>query len=163
MKLYELSEQMIELQSIDYEDDASLAEAIANSLEDVTLDFHEKLNNMVKLTLNNGAFINSCDDEIARLQAHKKRLANENAQVKSYILHEMQKLGKKSVNTDLFMLTDVKGSMKVIIDDEDNIPSEYIKIKVTEAPDKTAILKALKDGNIEGCHAEQSDNTLRIK
>lgn len=167
MKLYEIADSIVELQSIEVGDDESLAEAIQNSMEDVEMDLFDKLDNMVKMTLNNDAHLVGIEAEIKRLQARKKFFTNENASVKEYILFVLRKMKKKTLKTTLYTLTDMLGKMKVIIDDEDKIPNAYINIKMVETPDKRELLKALtalEEGEeIAGCHAEKSPNTLRIK
>ena len=166
-KLYEISDAILELQNIEVGDDESLAEAIANSMEDIEMDLFDKLDNMVKLIINNNSHVVGLATEIKRLQARKKHFDNETEAVKSYILHEIQKMKKKSIKTTLYTLTDALGKTVIKIDDENKIPSAYIIVSMSESPDKRELLKALgalKEGEeIAGCHAEKSPNTLRIK
>ena len=163
MRLYEISEAILELQSIEVEGEESLEEAIQNSLAELEMDFYEKVDATTKLINQINADVVTVDNEIKRLQDRKKHFNNQVTSIKGYLLNEMEKLEKKSVKTDLFTLTSVKGREKVIIDIESDLPTEYVKIKMTEAPDKVALLKALKEGKIPGCHLDRSDNSLKIK
>lgn len=167
MKLYEISAAMLDLQSIEVGKNETLAEAIATSMEDVQMDFNEKLDNMVKMTLNNDSHIAGIDAEVKRLQDRKKSMTIETNSIKAYILHEMQAIKRKTIKTALYTLTDALGKTVVKIDDENKIPSKYINVTMSESPDKRELLKALgalEEGeSIAGCHADKSPNTLRIK
>ena len=163
MQLYKISESILELQAIETEGEQTLEEAIQNSLAELEMNFYEKVDATTKLINQINADVITVDNEIKRLQDRKKHFNNQVTSIKGYLLNEMEKLEKKSVKTDLFTLTSVKGREKVIIDIESDLPTEYVKIKMTEAPDKAALLKALKEGEISGCHLERSDNSLKIK
>lgn len=54
-------------------------------------------------------------------------------------------------------------SEKVVIDDLEKLPEEYVRTKVTREADKTNIKKALKEGiEIEGCRLEEGRN-IQVK
>ena len=54
-------------------------------------------------------------------------------------------------------------SVQTIIDDLDQVPKQYKTVKVETTPDKTAIKKAIQEGEIiEGAHLEEKNN-LQIK
>lgn len=161
--LYSIKEEIIKLENIDSEGDESLEEAIHNSLDDLELDFNEKVDNIVKFNQSIDGDINQINSEIKRLQERKKDFTKRQLSMKSYILKNMADLEKKAIKTALFSVTSVAGKDKIIIDDESKIPSDYINIKVVETPDKMSLLKAAKNGDIEGCHLEKSDSSLRIK
>lgn len=161
--LYTIKEEIAALQSMETDGDLSLEEAIHNSLDDLNIEFNEKIDNIVKLNQSIENDVLLINAEIKRLTDRKNKFNDRIDSMKKYILKNMDELNKKSVKTPLFSVTSVKGRDKLIIDNESEIPSDYISIKVIESPDKKALLKAYKDGEIKGCHVEQSDNTLRIK
>lgn len=163
MKLFEISEQILELLAIESDGEQSLEEAIHEGLESLELDFYDKTDNIVKLIHQISADSLTIDSEIDRLRSRKVTFSNQQAGLKKYLVSEMAKIDKKSIKTPLFSLTSVAGRNKVIIDNETDIPDEYVSIKMTETPDKTALLKALADNEIKGCHIEKGDNTIRIK
>ncbi|MCP3901492.1 MAG: siphovirus Gp157 family protein [Desulfobacteraceae bacterium] len=161
--LYEISEEIKQLESMETEGDQSLEEAIANSLDDLNLDFNEKIDNIVKLNQSMDGDVVLIDAEIKRLQERKQGFKKRQDSLKQYVLNNMKALDKKNIKTALFSVTSMAGRDKIFIDDESKIPSDFINIKVTETPDKKALLKAMKDGQVAGCHLEKSENTLRIK
>lgn len=161
--LYAIKEEIIQLQNIENDGDKSLEEAIHNSLDDLNLEFNDKIDNIIKLNQSIDGDLLLIDLEIKRLQSRKQSFKNHQDSLKSYVLKNMDELDKKTIKTALFSVTNVAGKDKVIIDNEGDIPDLFINIKVVESPDKKAILKALKDGEIPGCHIEKSDNSLRIK
>lgn len=163
MPLYEIANEILELQNIETDGDVSLEEAIKNGLDELTLSFNDKIDNIVKLEkyLEGNTLI--IDVELERLAARKKSNKSKQEYLKKYMLHEMEKLGKKSVDTGLFKVTSAKGRDKVVIDNEVELPSEYVTVKVSESPNKKELLAALKEGEVKGCHLEKSPNNLRIK
>lgn len=167
--LYEISENILELQSIESDGDISLEEALKNSLDELEMDFYDKANNIVKLINQISSDTLTVDNEIKRLQERKQSFKRHQDGLKHYLIIEMEKIDKKTIKTPLFSITSALGREKVIIDNEEDIPSEYIIIKMTESPDKKAILamlKEMKDGEeslVPGCHIERGENSLKIK
>ncbi len=161
--LYDISAEIKKLESMEAEGDKSLEEAIANSLDDLNLSFNEKIDNIIKLEHSMSGDVVLIDAEIKRLQERKEGIKKRQASLKLYVISNMKALHKSNIKTALFSVTNISGRDKVIIDDESKIPNDFINIKITETPDKKALLKAMKEGSISGCHLEKSDNTLRIK
>lgn len=162
--LYEIKDEIVSLQNIEADGDESLEEAIHNSLDDLQLDFNDKIDNIVKMNQSIDGDISLIDAEIKRLQARKQSFKKRQESMKKYVIKNMQELDKKTIKTALFSVSCVDGRDKVVIDNELEIPSDFVNIKVVESPDKKALLDAIKSGqNIEGCHVEKSDNNLRIK
>ena len=161
--LYEITEEIRLLESMETDGDESLEDAIHNSLDDLNLDFNEKIDNIVKLNQSMDGDVLLIDNEIKRLQERKQGFKKRQDALKQYVLKNMADLQKKTVKTALFSVTSMAGRYKVFIDDESKIPTDFINIKVVETPDKKALLAAMKESEIDGCHLEKSDNTLRIK
>jgi len=163
MQLYKISEKIMELLSIDTEGEKGLEEAISEGLQELEVDFYDKVDSIVKYRHQMDVDIVTIDNEIKRLQARKATISYHQEGLSQYLLMEMEKLGKKTITTALFTLTSRLGKNKVFIDNESEIPNVYINIKMSEAPDKRALLKALGEGEIKGCHLERGNNTLSIK
>lgn len=166
--LYEITNDILELQQIELDGDESLEEAIRNSLEGLEMEFYDKTDNIVKLINKMDSDTLTIDNEIKRLQTRKVTVKNHTEGIKKYLLEEMQKLDKKSIKTPLFSVTSMKGREVVVIDNESELSSGFIKIDVIEKPDKKLLLSALKEAALKdiviaGAHIERNPNTLRIK
>ena len=139
MKLYEITELQKELEK---EDDEELKQDLQ---ELIALELKNKSNNIVyaikNLESNNAAI----DAEIERLQALKKRNSSNIDKVKSNILWFMQQNNIDTIKSDLATFGKRK-SESTDIENLELIPQEFITIKQTFTPDKTAIKKAIKEG-----------------
>ncbi len=101
------------------------------------------------------------DEEIKRLQAIKKANDNLVLRLKNNLLNAVNMFGNFEAGF-LKLITRKSKSVEVTIDTND-LPKEFKSIKVTEAPDKTAIKKAIESGQeIEGCRIVENIN-LAIK
>jgi hypothetical protein len=108
----------------------------------------------------NEAFITRIDEEIKRLQALKKQKQGLVQRLKDNLLNAVNLFGEFTVGTITF---GTRKSSSVEVEDVNNLPSEFKKVKVTESADKTAIKKALKSGeDVPGCQLIESVN-LKIK
>ena len=106
--------------------------------------------------------IAALDTEIDRLQGMKKVRQNRIESLRDYLRHNMQVTGITSIKCPLFSITLAAGRDMVVIDDLEQIPKKYQRIRI-EA-DKTAILQSLKSGRIvPGAHLGKSQESLRIK
>jgi len=162
--LYKIAEEIRAVEEMDPEGDADFAEALRNALDELNLDLHEKVDNTVKLVNHITHQCDAINDEILRLRTRHSLLLNRIKRIQSYIQDTLEKSGKDKYETDLFEVKIVKGRQVVKIDNEDELPNEYVRIKMDESPDKKAIAKAIGEGiEVPGCHMEKSPNSLRIK
>jgi hypothetical protein len=165
MKLYEISEQYNQIQTLLESDDSGhMAEAIADTMQMISGDFHDKAQAIVSLTLNFDAEISAIDREIERLQEKKKIRQNKIDSVRDYLRHNMQATGISKIECPLFAITLSKPAKQVEITDEAALPDEYVKVKTTVSPDKVALAKALKDGiEVPGAILIDGASRLTIK
>ena len=109
-----------------------------------------------------GIYCKNEQAEIDAMRAEEKRLAerrrfkeNKIKRMKEYMLQSMESTGTKKLDTPKAYISTRK-SQKVIIDNESEIPRQYIIVK--ESVDKSEIRKALKNGTVHGAHMEESLN-----
>ena len=108
---------------------------------------------------------------IENIEAERKRLADLKTKkqaridsIKKYALECMQAMEVKKIETHLGNMTVRKGAGKVIVDDLTKIPEEYRVTKVEIREDRTAIKKAIKDGQeIPGAHLLIEDSLVMPK
>ena len=100
--------------------------------------------------------------EIERLTAMKKRLERERDRVKEGLSAAFTALGVEKVK-GMYADISFRASEQTIIDNADAVPEEYMTVKTTYTPNKTAIKEAIKAGKeVPGAHLEQKKN-IQIK
>lgn len=100
--------------------------------------------------------------EIERLTAMKKRLDRDRERVKEGLDAACRALGVESVK-GMYANISYRASEQTVIDDELSLPEEYLTVKTTYTPNKTAIREAIKAGKeVPGAHLEQKKN-IQIK
>ena len=139
MKLYEITELQKELEM---EEDAEVKQDLQ---ELIALELKNKSNNIVYVIRNLEGNNAAIDTEIERLQQLKKRNSGNIEKVKSNILWFMQQNNIDTIKSDLATFSKRK-SESTDIENIEQIPQEFITIKQTFVPDKTAIKKAIKEG-----------------
>lgn len=161
MTLYEISEQYRELlEGIEVNEDGEIvnAEAIEEAegqlkekLEATALYVKELKAMAESIKVEMVALKERADAKIKRAESLSKYMAN------IMLSHEMSEFESSKVRLSF------RKSDAVIIDNEFMIPRNYMKETTTIAPDKVALKKSLKFGEmIPGVHLEEREN-LQIK
>lgn len=160
MKLYELATQYKELQNLE----DMKPEDIADTLEGIEGEISEKAQSIVAVREGIKADIDAINAQIARLEERKKIVENRQAEMENYLKTNMQRTGISNIKCPYFSITLAKGREKVLIENEDILPDEYVIATTHEKPDRVKILKDLKAGKVvTGARLVRSDDSLRIK
>ena len=102
------------------------------------------------------------DAEIKRMAAIKDKLGRTVETMIKTLSMACQGLGFDKIN-GLTAAISFRKSEQTIIDNAEMLPSEFVKEKITYAPDKTAIKNAIKAGqDVPGAHVETVNN-IQIK
>lgn len=101
------------------------------------------------------------DEEVKRLQAIKKSNENLIDRLKTNLVSAVNLFGNFEAG---FLKFSTRKSKQVVVNcDTNELPKEFKTIKVTETPDKTAIKKAIEQGQeVAGCELVENLN-LQIK
>lgn len=163
--LYEITEQARQLAEIAAESDEDMAQAIADTWEAIEGEFEEKAIGLIHVTHAIRSDTDQIDAEIKRLQARKKTFQNKVESLKSYLRTNMAASGISKIECPLFSITLGKPRAIVVVDDEEKVPAEYLKIETTMSPMKKEILEALKKDPdaVPGCSLGESNPTLLIR
>ena len=151
----------------------TLLEAIAEQEGEITPEQDEQLAinryeletkavdySMAILQLN--AWVEMADKEAKRVTAIKNAYKKTAETLKQRITDAMERYDIREVK-DATIKVSLRKSVQTIIDDLDQVPKQYKTVKVETTPDKTAIKKAIQEGEIiEGAHLEEKNN-LQIK
>lgn len=113
-----------------------------------------KLENIALYAKNLASEASAIKEEEITLAERRKRLERKSERLKAILINAMEYDGKKKLSTARFEVT-IRYSEKTIITNIDEIPDEYITMKVERNPDKTAIKAAIKAGQeIAGAEIE---------
>jgi len=105
--------------------------------------------------------------EIKRLQDRKRTRENRIKGRKEWALYQLQRMERSRFETSLFTMSVAKNTPKLVIDNEDGLPSirTMPEIWKRQAPvlDKSALKAIVKEGTeVPGCRLEQGER-LAIK
>ena len=163
MKLYDLTRQYLELSKLADDPDMP-ADALTDTLDGITGEIEDKAMGILQVSTSMLSDVTAIDAEIKRLQARKQVIQNRETRLREYLLINMQETGITHIDCPLFQITRVKGRPMVAVQDESQIPDEYIKTVITKSPVKADILKALKAGiDVPGCLLGTGKESLLVK
>ena len=159
--LYIIKEEYLDLISQIEQAEGELTPELESALTINKSELEVKSIAYVEVIKQRESFNARIDEEIKRLQAIKKANDNLVLRLKNNLLNAVNMFGNFEAGF-LKLSTRKSKSVEVNIDTND-LPKEFKSIKVTEAPDKTAIKKAIESGQeVEGCRIVENIN-LAIK
>lgn len=159
--LYIIKEEYLNLISQIEQSEGELTPELESALTINKAELEVKSIAYVEVIKQRESFNARIDEEIKRLQAIKKANDNLVLRLKDNLLNAVNMFGNFEAGF-LKLSTRKSKSVEVTID-TNYLPKEFKSIKVTEAPDKTAIKKAIESGQeIEGCRIVENIN-LAIK
>ena len=137
-------------------------QVLADTLEGMDGELEQKAENYAMMinTLNGQADMLSA--EIKRLTERKKTIENNSKRMKESLGNAMNSTGKRKFKTLLFSFGIQKNPPVLVVDDEDKVPEEFVKVK--KEIDKAALKKFVKDNEngLDFAHLEQTES-LRIR
>ena len=157
ISLYQISESLSKLEEMAENDDM-----LAPYLESVSLQFENKVDQIVKYRQNLTADCEMIDVEVQRLLAMKKSREKLAERLKDYVSQAMLAHNMEKLDTGLFRIS-FRSSESISVVDENLIPEEYILIKTVKQVDKLSLKKAIKSGQtIPGVELKEAKN-IQIK
>lgn len=166
--LYELGQDVKELEGLldrlEEAGDDEATEEVKEIKATVEKLIQSKSEGLIAVVRANEMMIENIEAERKRLADLKVRKQGRIDSIKKYALECMQAMKVKKIETHLGNMTVRKGTGKVVVDDPTKIPEEYRVTKVEVKEDKTAIKKAIKDGQeIPGAHLLFEDSLVMPK
>lgn len=161
--LYELTGERLALQakleSLNLDE-----ETIADTLEGESLEISKKIEAYGFVIRNRRSLVEAMDAEIERMQARRDAEDKRIKATEKWLLDSMVACGITKIECPAFTVATQANPASVNVVDESAIPPEYICIPEPKppvpAPDKRAILAALKSGkDVPGCAIK---NTFRL-
>jgi hypothetical protein len=137
---------------------------MGDDLHEAYINTREELNNKAKAYIyvirNKENLISNIDAEIERLRNLKKQTEGEIDRIKNYLSLAVDHFG--NFETGLHKISN-RISKSVEVTDCNQLPKEYLKEKIEINPDKTAIKKALEQGEIIPGALLVTKSNLQIK
>lgn len=172
MQLYKMTEELQKLKDDkealisrnDFDADAikDTLDSIDSEIDAIEEDWNSKVDSILGWIADNKNTIAGIDQIIASRQKEKKALTKLNDDLIAYLKNQLSVRNEKKLTTDNFKVTVTNSKAKVVIDDEDQLPSEYFKVKIQKAINKNKIFDELRNGNtITGTHLSNT-TSLRI-
>jgi len=163
MKLYELTAAHQQIFDSIMDDEANL-DTLEDTLQCVEGAIEVKAENMAKFVLMLKADTEALDTEIGRLTARKKARTNRMDGIKSYLMAQMELIGKDKISTPVLTIALQNNPAALNILDEKQIPTSYLTIIPARTEiNKAAVKDALKLGmTVPGAELTQGKG-LRIR
>lgn len=156
MNLFELAQAYDELRRRDDLD----TETLTDTLDSIHDTAKVKLDNLASWHDDNTAKIELLTKRKMELGDEISRLKRLNEHLMDYMTSSMDNLGYKELVTDRHVLKPRNFRQKTVID-ETVLPEQYWKTKTTTTPDRTAVYRALKNGeSVDGAHLEPNRKTV---
>ena len=161
MNIYELKSNYMKLQQLAESGEFDL-EAINEAMEQIDEDMEQKAEGYGLVMTNLQSDSDALKNEIARLNERKKAIDKNVSRMKENLSEALLLSEKTKFKTDHFSFS-FRKSETVVIEKDALLSSDYLTIKTTQTPNKTAIKKALKDGEIIEGATIQTNQNLQIK
>ena len=154
MTLYEIQEQI--KNAIELGFDPETGEILdASALEQLQMDRDEKIENICLYIKDLAAEATAIKAEESALADRRKASERKGESLKRYLQAMLDGQKWKSSKA----VVSYRKTQSVIVDNLDEIPNDFMRIKTTSEPDKVAIKDALKAGTeVAGCHLEEGQS-----
>lgn len=158
--IYELTADYMDVLDMANNPDIS-PEAISDTLEGISGEIELKAENSAIIIKELEAEKLKLKNEEARLNRRRKSIENNIKAIKNNLYNAMKITGKEKFKTNLFNFNIQKNPAKLIIDDENLIPSEYF-IPQPDKLDSEKLKAALRSASADYAHLEQGES-IRIR
>lgn len=161
----DLALEMKKLQEL-AEDGELTPDMIKDTLEGLEMMLGDKLDATMHVVRDFIGNAEKCDAEAKRLAERKKMWTNQGELLKKYILDCMITAGSDSVKTAANTFSARKGSQRLIVDDEELLPDDYVEsfTQIINKVKSDELKKALQAGTeIKGAHLEVGPRSLAVR
>jgi hypothetical protein len=166
MKLYELTDEYKiaeqELNEMLYNDQIDEG-TVTNTLESLRGGIEEKAKNIAMYVGNIESTAKAIKEQEKLMKARRERLESQAKSIRDYLKSKMDECEIHKIECPYFAMTIKSNPARLVIDDEQLIPSDYKVEVVTVAIDKSSIKSLLKNGElVDGARLERGTR-LEIK
>lgn len=155
MKLYEISEELLQVIEAEEFDEERLNE--------LTIAFEQKAGGMIAYKEKMETFVSYCKSEEKRIADKRKAVENRTKQMLAYLKNSMEAAEMMEFSIGTKTLKIQSNPPAVVVDDELIIPARYFTvIPESKQLNKNDLKADLKNGEVDGAHLE-SGTKLAIK
>lgn len=161
MKLYQISEKMMQLR--DYSKKGIISKEELEEIENIIKqEIQAKGDNIIKYVKSEESDIETINNEIKRLQEHKKTKEKSIENIKKYLQYHMIQHSIKKIESAIGTIS-LRKSSRTIINDETKLDKEYLKTEIIVKPDVAKIKDDIKNGCIVDGASIQEFQNISIK
>lgn len=123
-------------------------DVVIDTLESVSLPLEQKCTSVACFVRNLEATAEQIKQAEQAMAARRKAIENRAGHVRDYLMQNMQRCEISKIETPLFKIAIRDNPESVQIEDERQLPQDYMReIPATYQPDKALIKQAIKDGH----------------
>ena len=158
MKLYELPESLATLESL-VEEEAIDENGLRIAIDLLGEQVEQKMDGIVRLVRNWEAEADAIDGEVWRLQGRSTALRNQSKRLREYAVNCLKAANRFKVTLPIATAYIGKSESVEITAPAEALPARYVKVVIE--PDKAAIKRALRGGEvIEGAALVQKEHLV---
>lgn len=163
MKLYELSNNYIQVLELLEQADEETKGSLQDTLDSIDDAIEIKVENTLKLVKNLEAESKALKEESKRLADRAGAQANKAKNLKEYVKQQLEFAGLDKLKTNLFSASLRENPEKVLVKNEKAIPKVF-KVKQPDKIDLNAIKQAIKDGQtVRGAELVREGKSITIR
>ena len=144
------------------DENGEVGEIDLTELKELQAARETKLENIALYAKNLAVEASAIKNEENTLAERRERLERKQERLEAILISAMKADGNKKISSPRFEAV-IRDSKKTNIIDESLIPKEYMNVKTTTTPDKTAIKKAIEAGKKVAGAELVANSTITIK
>lgn len=148
IQLYKLADEYLQAAELLSELDMP-PEVVADTLESLQGDLEVKATNIAMLVKQLESTADAITEAEKAMAARRKAMVSRAAQIREYLLHNMQRTGISKIDSPYFSISIRKNPHKVEILQAGGVPDEFMRQQPAPPPevDKKAVAEYIKAGN----------------
>ena len=145
--IYELTSAQKDLMNLVESGEISSEDA-ADTFEGMQGELNDKINDYLFVRREMVDTVNNIDAEIERLTAMKNTKQNQIKALTSRLQNNLEGINQTKFDTGMFKGHFRKGGKSLKVHKADQVPDEFVKTRITEKVDATALKKAIESGEV---------------
>ncbi len=163
MNLYQISQEYEQILDELYDDEGNVNQTALIKLEENGVAMEKKAIAIASYIKNLEAEREAIKQAKQQMAEREKRNKKREDELTGYLLSNMERRGITKVSCPYFNIKLKKCPPSVQIQDETQLPEEYIRTKIEKSPDKIKMLQEMKVGVIIPGACLQQNMTLEIR
>lgn len=163
MSLWKITDEVMALDQLIEEQQGECCAVTEEFAKEIEKLITQKTDNCVEFVKSLDEQVEVVQKRISELSALAKSIEHKRKRILDYVHSCMQKINKDEISGDLYRFTIVKSPTSLIIENENEIPPQYLNTKIDVCIDKKQLLADMKNGvNILGARLQNDKTYLKI-